>query len=539
MYRKRKITLAVFCLFLFNQIPAYSTANPKLGASCKTINQIKKFKSQTFICTKQGKKFIWSIHTSAKKILEPEKKVEEPKIPQQSATTTPAVETTNPGKKIFSGPCDYELDVDPYWSSLRDFYQNQNWCLGPLKTVPIFLTNEIPKTSETKSSDLLEPSRCQIKEQDSVANGRAFPSIRNQSNRASSLHPGPKTVFQIIPIYSDDAPLSGKTPREDYKGYIDFIESYIKYSSDGESSVEFRVPNEYIYFPKKLSNYDMRHENNWNNPVHLALGREILSAVDAKINFSGVNLSIVVAPAGTSHDVIEQSVLNRFGEYQTILDGQAINFMAVATPATFSSAPERHQNFTSPMWWFHELHHVGIGLADHNGDNFYQNNRGENTNSPGMGNWGIMSMSKTELTTWEKWMLGYITDGQVRCATSDALSIHWITPSSYKSKKTKLLVIHLSESKVIVVESIRAGGLNYKLGKESEGALVYVVDTSEPGLEYGMQVLRPESKPVNLLPFVLSDATLKFGEKIKYQGIEIKVVESGEYGDVVMISKAN
>ena len=514
-------------------------ANPKLGASCKTINQIKKFKGQTFICTKKGKKIIWSIQTSAQKILEPEKKVEEPKIPQQSATTTAVVETTNPGKQVFAGPCDYELDVDPYWSSLRGFYQNQNWCLGPLKTVPIFLTKEAPKTSETRLSDLLQTSMCQIREQDSVGNGRAFPSLRNQSNRASSLHPGPKTVFQIIPIYSEDAPLSGKTPREDYKGYIDFIESYIKYASDGESSVEFRVPNEYIYFPKKLGDFDMRHENNWNNAVHLTLGKEILNTVDSKINFLGVNLSIIVTPAGTPHDVIEQANLDRFGEYQVILDGQPINLMSIATPATFSSAPERHQNFTSPMWWFHELHHVGLGLADHNGDNFYQNGRGENTNSPGMGNWGLMSMSKTELTTWEKWIIGYISDAQVRCVTASTPTTHWITPSSHKSNKTKLLVVYLSESKVLVVESIRAGGLNYKLGKESEGALVYLVDTSEPGQEYGLKVLRSKDTPINTQPFVLSDATLKVDEKIEFEGVEIKVIESGDFGDVVVVSKIN
>ncbi len=537
MLKRKKLAVVTICLFLVIPTPAFSVTNPKLGAGCKTINQIKKVKNQTLICAKQGKKLSWSLQKSTKKILEPAKKVQEQTTPQQSATTTPVVETVNSGKQEFSGPCDYELEVDSYWTQLRDFYRSQNWCLGPLKTVPIFLANEEPKTSETNSNELLQPFMCQIKEQDSVGNGRAFPSLRNQSNRASSLHPGPKTVFQIIPIYSEDAPLSGKTPREDYRGYIEFLESYIKYTSDGESLVEFRVPNEYIYFPKKLSDYDMLHENNWNNPVHLALGKEILSAVDAKINFSGVNLSIVVAPAGTSHDVIEQAVLNRFGEHQSILDGQAINFMTIATPATFSSAPVRHQHFTSPMWWFHELHHVGIGLADHNGDNFYQNGRGENTNSPGMGNWGLMSSSKTELTTWEKWLLGYITDSQVRCVSSTGSSVHWITPSSYKSKKTKLLVISISESKVIVVESIRAGGLNYKLGKESEGALVYLVDTEEAGFEYGLKVLRSEQTPINTQPFVLSDATLKVGEKINFQGIEIKVVESGEFGDVVTVSK--
>lgn len=480
---------------------------------------------------------MWKIEKSKPKS---SKKIEdntnESPTQQTTATSLPS-EQVQQRKQVFTGPCDYEVEVDPYWAQARDLYNNLSICLGPLKIVPIDLTNQEPRTIETNYKELLSPTFCQIKEVDSVGNGRAFPSDRNRSNRAANLHPGPKTVFQFIPIYSEDAPLSGKTPREDYKGYIDFIESYIKYASDGDVSVEVRVPNEYIFFPKKLSEYDMRHENNWNNPIHLALGKEILDAVDSKINFQGVNLSIVVAPSGTSHEVIEQAVLDRFSEYQMVLDGQPINLMSIGTPTTFNSVPNRHQSFLSPMWWFHELHHVGIGLADHNGDNFYQNGRGENTNSPGMGNWGLMSMSKTELTTWEKWMIGYITDGQVRCVGTDKSSIHWITPSSLKSKKTKLLCVYLSDSKVLVVESIRAGGLNYKLAKKSEGALVYVVDTLEPGQEYGMKVLRAENTPINTQPFILSDATLKPGEKIIYEGIEIKVEEAGDFGDVVKVEK--
>jgi hypothetical protein len=153
-----------------------------------------------------------------------------------------------------------------------------------------------------------------------------------------------------------------------------------------------------------------------------------------------------------------------------------------------------------------------------------------------MGNWGLMSLSKTELTTWEKWFIGYIHDSQVRCVNNVNSTTHWLTPSSHKSQKTKLLVIRLSDSKAILVESIRAGGLNYKLSSTSEGALVYLLDTREVGREYGLSVLRASTTPLNTEPFFLSNATLKLGEKIVYAETEIEVVEAGKFGDVIKVT---
>ena len=183
--------------------------------------------------------------------------------------------------------------------------------------------------------------------------------------------------------------------------------------------------------------------------------------------------------------------------------------------------------------------HIGIGLADHNGNNYWQNYFGSDQTKPGMGNWGLMSMAITDLLTLEKWTLGYISDQQVRCADPKNTSTHWISPSTVISKETKLLVLPINKNESILVESQRAAGLNFMLNHESEGALVYHLDTSEPDREFGLDVLTVEGYKIKREPFILSDATLKVGQHIDFKGYRISVIEAGAFGDVVKVEKVS
>jgi hypothetical protein len=106
-----------------------------------------------------------------------------------------------------------------------------------------------------------------------------------------------------------------------------------------------------------------------------------------------------------------------------------------------------------------------------------------------------------------------------------------------KTSNEKLLVVPLSGSEVLVVESQRAAGLNYKLPQSSEGALVYYVNIAEKRQGYGYKVLGVKGKKISTDPFLLADWTLKDGESLNFKGIQIEVVESGEFGDVISVSK--
>jgi hypothetical protein len=73
--------------------------------------------------------------------------------------------------------------------------------------------------------------------------------------------------------------------------------------------------------------------------------------------------------------------------------------------------------------------------------------------------------------------------------------------------------------------------------EESEGALVYVVDTSLTSSHDGMRILVPENRKITSPTFSNSDAPLKIKDYILVHGLKITVVESGEFGDVIKVEK--
>jgi hypothetical protein len=101
------------------------------------------------------------------------------------------------------------------------------------------------------------------------------------------------------------------------------------------------------------------------------------------------------------------------------------------------------------------------------------------------------------------------------------------------------VVIPVSENEVIVVESRRRQGYDALLGKESEGAYVYRIDTSakmyQPDTKKIVDVVAPSR--VKLGSGWAMDASLKLGESVTSDGWTITVKEAGAFGDVIEVKK--
>jgi hypothetical protein len=339
---------------------------------------------------------------------------------------------------------------------------------------------------------------------------------------------GRQAVVQIIPIYSSDTALPGKSPQEDYVKYFEFVKSFVNSISDGPVSFEIRVPQEYIEFNKPLKNFGISHDLQGPHPT--ALG-EIMRVVDSKIDFTGATTALILVPPGTAHDVWEQGPL---GSYQT--NEGWINGASSQYPATEKLSGPRPPfvNLSTPAWWVHEFYHLGVGLDDSYGD--VQKNP---TTITGMGLWGLMSPTLNDLLGWHKWILSYTQDSQVVCIDpADKASTFWLRPNSVKTAQIKLGVIPIDSQRVIVFESIRGAGMNLFLTGDEQGLLVYKVETTNKLHGYGFDVQYPASRASQISgSFPGSRAPLKLGEKVTVEGYSIEVVESGNYGDVVRVTR--
>jgi len=543
---KKAIPLLTSFILVANWFTPAASGAVKIGAACNRAGTTSIVSGIKYTCVKTGKKLIWSKGV----VIAEAKPTPSPTLSPKSSPTPFPTETPSPSPSSapivdytkmhstddgyfteFSDPCSFDKNPPPEWKAFQDYYYGYNRCVGQLKLGKYFLGNSRPTSGLSTNANYQNVNECKIQIPDRNSNlaiGFEQPGTQRAIFREEKKYPSPKTVFQLIGIYADDTAKPTKSPREDYSKYLNFLKEWIEYSSDGESKVEIRYPEEYVKIPGNLGDYKVVHTNNWDNSEHQRLNRDVVAAVDPSINFSGANIGIIVAPGGTPLEILKQGAL---GPLKTA-EGQ-VPFAISEYSDTYSN-PNRtiFANLAAPSWWLHELYHAGYGLEDHYGDDT------KNVNAEyGLGWWSLMNPTSGDLTIWEKWILGFTLDSQVHCITGNGTSTHWISPSGVKTNEKKAVVVKISNSKVIVIESIRPASLHYKIPKSSEGVLVYTVDLLVKNRDYGMKLVLPKNRNPNQGPFFLAEAPLRVGESVSTDGVTITIVESGTYGDVIKVER--
>ena len=432
---------------------------------------------------------------------------------------------------LYNGPCQFESNTEPQWTELQKVYYSNKNCSGIYHVAKYELGKETPKTSNSISST--SPiDQCKIAEPSDSMALRGFYSKWNQERinwTRNHWIPNSKMVIQLIPIYADDTAKPKNSPEQDYKKYLNFLKDWVEHSADQGSSVEIRYPAEYLKFNGNLGSYGVYHENRYDSPNHVKFNKDLVAQVDPHINFSGVNVAIIVTPAGTPLSVLQQGTIGELNTNEGIVYVSTTEY-----PYSLENLSSvKFSNFLVPFWWVHEIFHSGIGFTDHYGDDKH-----DVSTDYGLGWWTLMTPWGGDLSAWEKWVLGFLGDSQIHCFAPNTTNVSWIAPSSVKTTQKKLIIIPISEYKGIAIESIRPAGLYYKIPKESAGVLVYEIDLTVKFYDSGLRLVLPTNRNPNQPPFFLSQATLRQGESVLTNGQRITIVESGNFGDVVKVEKA-
>lgn len=451
------------------------------------------------ICLKNGKVYRWAIKTNKQIETSSENKKE---VIQKTETKNDILED------VKYTPCSIDPKLSMDWKPLESWMLSNNFCSGPYRILEKENYLQLPSLKNFDSG--VDPSQCKIKQNPNKIHTLAF-------RENLTKHPSSNTKYQVVPIYSEDLGKPTSSPSEDYGKYFKFIENWTRYSSDYGSNVSVSIPKEYIKIDKSLNNFKIKHS--MNHTEVKKTGQYIIDQVDGKINFSGVDFVIVIVPKFISHELIENT---NFGGLRT---NEGMVTASIFPPENFDMPRDfsKHQQMMHPAWWIHEMMHAGYSFDD--------NNR---IDDDGMHKWGIMSdYSAGDLLVWHKWISGFIKDSQVTCFNSNGDFTTWVRPSTLKIKENKLSAIKLSSSKIIILESIRPYGLNFKM--RNSGLLIYYVDTSIQKDHDGMRILFPQNRKTNDLDFKNSDAVFKLNDYIKTDKFEIKIIESGEFGDIAKI----
>jgi hypothetical protein len=190
-------------------------------------------------------------------------------------------------------------------------------------------------------------------------------------------------------------------------------------------------------------------------------------------------------------------------------------------------------NSWKSIWLNHEISH-SMGLVDlYAATQEDQSNRYDGFRYTGefsyMG-YSSFDSNSPSLLAFERWNLGWISDDQVKCLSTQTTT-QTITPVE-STGGLKAVIVPISRTKALVVESRRALGIDGAMKKS--GALVYLVDSS---IQSGMGPVKVFPSNVKTDPRYL-EAPRANGESVTVEGITVKVTASDANGDTIEVTRS-
>jgi M6 family metalloprotease-like protein len=322
----------------------------------------------------------------------------------------------------------------------------------------------------------------------------------------------------IFPIDFPDL-IGDSDPLKDFAYVADGVTDYFKQMSDGKSVINWTIYPKFTRYGSKVADANLGGRT---TTGYGAFSEEAMRLATKTLNTSEFDLIVYAPPLTTSRSqiAIGPAFLSNSSTQisATMLDGQSYDNRAKI-----------------PFTTMHEIGHL-MGLADlYNFDAANEAAAGGGKNANDLQFFDLMNWAGgagVELTAWNRWLIDLISDDQIRCLPTTSTTT-LLSPVE-NSGGVKGAVIQLSSTEAIVIESRRALRYDKNLDKSSEGVLIYKVNTSTSSGSGPMRVVgRPGSSDI-----WFRDAPLKLNESRTVDGYDIRVIESGVFGDVIEVSKS-
>lgn len=288
--------------------------------------------------------------------------------------------------------------------------------------------------------------------------------------------------------------------------------------SFGALSVDLVASSDWIMMDKPSTSYNiLQSEAKYSSVVKFVT--EAVSKADPGIDFTDID-AVAVFSTELADGVA--------GDFQWTLQERIPTNEGRGIISTVITGGEWWRVDSDPMALAHELGHV-LGLQDlYYGDSSdaFEDAHKFVGNFDLMGT-GLSVSAAPTLFGWDRWRLGWIDDSQVVCASpSEGTQVDINALQS--DAGVILLVIPLSSTRVIVVESRRAVGWDQHLVES--GALVYLVDAN----------IETAEGPIKILAGGPSDgfdsAPLSAGEYTDALAYTITSLEAATWGDRIYIT---
>jgi M6 family metalloprotease-like protein len=369
-------------------------------------------------------------------------------------------------------------------------------------------------TTTTAAPNKSDVSACKLP----VADGRGDVSIGGWPRITERSKTTGKVVATVIMVDFSDAPAT-MTPQAAF-AKISGATATFNEVSYGQLNYEFNPQYKWYRMSKQSTQYAPLTQSFVTHRAYIA---EAAALADSEVDFSSTDSIVILSNP-------DAKGLGMAGPAFAAIRGNGITLDGKYISNGTTSAYDL--NYWKSIWLNHEITHT-MGLADvyaatrENSANNYDGHRY-------VGEFSYMGFSSFEgnapgLFAFERWNLGWIDDTQIICSSEKQIS-QLITPVQ-SAGGIKAVIVPLTRTKALVVESRRAIGLDSKIAKT--GALVYIVDSSlQSG--YGPVKIYPSS--VSTDPRYLQ-APRAVGESVTVEGITVTVTSATSAGDTVSITR--
>ena len=326
--------------------------------------------------------------------------------------------------------------------------------------------------------------------------------------------------------------------------YGDWLATY----SRGKVNLSFDIYPEWITLERESSEFAQSEAEQTNSQWSESNVNKVaffwtqaLAAADPVVDFTGVDIVMFVLPR-------EQEVIAEFNLWPPgtgVFDTDEGPISRGFAPGSFHFRPSKE------LWafWVHEtLHYFKVP------DLYWVDQGGteKTTFNPDLYpaplfGYDIMTTANSlrSLNSWNLWLLGWAEDSEITCLTPETVedSSFEIFSNDQQGPHTKALLLPLSESQMLMVESRRTTPFDVEIFRSRQGVVVSVIDTSLGHGEGPITLLAPHGRHLILgtLPGGESenylDAVLYEGNHLDIAGFHITVNEAKQHSDIVSVSR--
>ena len=314
----------------------------------------------------------------------------------------------------------------------------------------------------------------------------------------------------MLPVDFPDA-VAKSDPREDIKKPASTVNKFYSEVSLGKLSFNFRTLDRFIRIPQNSTHWGITAWGSGNSPQFI---KDIVAFVDDQVDFSGVEILVVMPPPniGSAQIVFSPAQVYSINDPLKTNEGPIFNATQMGNDAW---------NCCEGLLLAHEIgHHLGWDDL---------NVRVENANQD-VGQWDFMGWANTPgLFGWHRLYQDWLTSEQVLCMETRIRFNVWLRPLGSKEQGIQLLLFRGRSGALVAAEVRRPSDTDKFVTTKTEGVLIYSVRTD---VARGISV---QGSRLDRNTF-LSEAPLKTGEELMFDGWSIRVIESGIFGEVIEVA---